>query len=102
MGLLTLFANPAPSLRPLPTGSFTVDCTGRLVMGTVPSSFPGELVAEVAQSVLAAFRGAGEADLPLSEVVVDYASLRITARELRGGAIIFFAPKLASAPGTPL
>jgi len=42
---------------------------------------------------LNAFRQATTAQLPLSELVVEYPSLRITARELRGGAIIFLAPK---------
>jgi hypothetical protein len=93
MGLLTMFSRTAPSLLRLPSGSFTVDREGRVLMGTLPSSFPAELVGEIAQEVLTAFRDANAAELPLSEMVISYPSLKISARELRGGAIIFLAPK---------
>ena len=82
----------------LPSGSFTVDREGKVLIGTLPSSFPSELVKDIAQQVLAAFRDADAAQLPISEVVMNYATLRITARELRGGAIVFLAPRTAYAP----
>jgi hypothetical protein len=91
MGLLNMFAKSAPTLLRLPSGSFTVDRNGRVLMGTLPSSFPLELVQEISQQVLAAFRDAAAAQLPLSELVVNYPSLKISARELRGGALIFLA-----------
>jgi hypothetical protein len=94
MGLLNLFSSKeAPSLLRLPAGSFTVDRDGKVLMGTLPSSFPGELVRDLAAQVLDTFRQATAAQLPLSELIVNYPSLRITARELRGGAIIFLAPR---------
>src|SRR2546423_3742211 len=96
MGLLSLFSKPAPeepSLLRLPTGSFTVDREGAMIMGTLPSSFPGELVETIAQVVLRTFREANDAQMLLSEVVIQYPSLRISARELRGGAIIYLSPK---------
>ena len=34
--------------------------------------------------------------MPLAEVSLHFGSLRITARELRGGAIIFMFPQTAS------
>ena len=80
----------------LPSGSFTVDREGSVLVGTLPSTFPAELVQEIAQQVLAAFREASAAQLPLSEMVVHYAALRVTARELRGGAIVFLAPTAAN------
>ena len=98
MGFLNVFARPAPTLLRLPSGSFTVDGNGRVLSGTLPSSFPQDLIQEVATQVLNAFREAVEAQLPLSELTVDYPSLRITARDLRGGALIFFAPKAAFNP----
>lgn len=98
MGLLTLFSRSAPTLLTLPSGSFSVDRQGRVLIGTLPSSFPTELVEEVAQQVLSTFREAAEAQLPLSTLNVHFASLNITARELRGGAIIYFAPRAAAAP----
>ncbi len=78
---------------PLPSGSFTVDRDGVVLMGTLPSSFPEELVDDIAHQALQAFREAGAAQLPLSELIIHYPSLKITARELRGGAIIFLSPK---------
>jgi hypothetical protein len=93
MGFLKFFAKPAPALMKLPSGSFTVDREGSVVVGTLPSSFPAELVAEIGRKVLNVFRTAVAAQLPLSELIIHYPSLRITARELRGGAIIFMAPQ---------
>ncbi len=100
MGLLSFFTKPAPSLLRLPAGSFTVDRAGRVLAGTLPSSFPASMVDDIAQRVLTAFREAGAAQLPLSELSIRYASLRINARELRGGAIIFLSPITPNAPGS--
>jgi len=93
MGLLTLFSKAAPELLRIPSGSFTVDREGAVIVGTLPSTFPDELVHDISQQVLGAFREAGEAQLPLTELIVHYPSLKITAKELRGGAIIFLTPK---------
>jgi hypothetical protein len=97
MGLLSIFNKPLPTLLRLPTGTFTVDRRGCLLAGTVPSSFPAQLVDDIGRQVLAAFGDAAQAQLPLSELVINYPSLKITARELRGGAIIFLAPQIAGA-----
>ena len=56
-------------------------------------------IRDIAREVLAAFRGAEAAQLPLSELVVNFPSLKITARDLRGGAVIFLSPKALYAPG---
>jgi hypothetical protein len=93
MGLLNLFSKAAPTLLRLPLGSFTVDCEGSVIVGTLPSSFPEELTHEIGTQILAAFRDAAEAQLPLSDLLINYASLKITARALRGGAIIYLSPK---------
>jgi len=100
MGLLTLFAKPASTLLKLPFGSFSVDREGCVVIGTLPSSFPENLVQDIATEVLACFRTAQAAQLPLSELIINYPSLKITARELRGGAVVFLAPKSSYAPIT--
>jgi len=97
MGLLSLFSKPAPTLLRLPSGSFTVDREGTVVVGTVPSSFPTELTEDIGRQVLAAFREAADAQLPLSELIINYPSLTITTRELRGGALVFLAPKASFA-----
>ena len=98
MGLLNFFAKPAPTLLRLPSGSFTVGRDGRILTSTLPSSFPADVVKEIAQQVRAAFAEADTAQLPLAELVVDYPSLKISARELRGGAIVFLTPKAPASP----
>ncbi|HXU78278.1 MAG TPA: hypothetical protein VN794_17020 [Methylomirabilota bacterium] len=98
MGLLSLFSKASPALFRLPSGSFTVDREGKVLIGTLPSSFPTELVRDIGQHVIAAFRDADAAQLPISELVMNFATLRITARELRGGAIVFLAPRTAYTP----
>jgi hypothetical protein len=102
MGLLNLFARSAPTLLSLPSGSFSVDREGRVLVGTLPSSFPAELQDEIAREVLTTFRQASAAQLPLSELIIHFASLRITARELRGGAIIYLAPLAPSTPAVQI
>jgi hypothetical protein len=98
MGLLSLFAKPAPTLLLLRSGSFTVDREGSVLIGTLPSSFPASMVKDIARQVLAAFEEAAEAQLPLAELVINYPSLKIAARELRGGAIVFISPRAPSSP----
>jgi len=97
MGLLTLFSKPAPKLLQLPSGSITVDRNGNVLIGTVPSSFPVQLLHDIASHVLTAFRDAESAQLPLDQLIINYPTLKISARELRGGAMIFFSPKTPSA-----
>lgn len=99
MGLLNLFSKPAPAaLLRLPSGSFTMDRSGRVVVATLPSSFPSALVLEVGRLVLSTFQGAHAAQLPLDELVICYPALRITAREMRGGAIIYLSPQTLTSP----
>jgi len=98
MGLLNLFTRPAPTLMRLPSGSFTVDRDGRVLTSTLPSSFPAQLVKDIAREVRAAFSEAAAAQLPLAECVINYPSLKICARELRGGAIVYLSPKAPSSP----
>ena len=93
MGLLRLFAKPAKSkLVRLPAGSFTLDKDGQMMTSTLPRHFPQETLHEIGQQVLAAFREARKAHMPLAELIVHYATLKLLARELRGGAIIFLMP----------
>jgi hypothetical protein len=82
----------------LPSGSFTVDRGGHVLVATLPSTFPTAVVHDIARQVLETFRDAQAAQLPLSELIVEYASLNISARELRGGAIVFLSPKALTNP----
>jgi hypothetical protein len=93
MGLLNFFSKPVPKLARLPSGSFTVDASGRMLASTLPHSFSQMHVDEISSTVLSVFRDAEKAALPLSEIVIRYGGIKITARELRGGAIIFLKPK---------
>jgi hypothetical protein len=85
-------------VRQLPFGSLTVDRNGEVITYTVSSTYPKELLREIGRDVLALFREAREAQMPLAEVSIHFASLRITARELRGGAIIFLFPQTGLSP----
>lgn len=96
MGLLKLFSKSAMPLVRLPKGSFTVDRDGRVLASTLPTSFPTSFVKDIATQVLAAFRSAQAVESPLTEVIIQYASLRLIARELRGGAIVFLVPQTLS------
>ena len=101
MGLLSLFASkPAPSLLRLPSGSFTVDREGKVLIGTLPSTFPTALASDIAAQVLAAFREAEAAQLPLSVLIINYPTLKVTAREMRGGAIVFLSSRVPHAPAS--
>jgi|SRR5215468_4471134 len=93
MGFLNLFSRGSPTLLRLPSGSFTMDREGTVLVRTLPSSYPTALVEVIGEQMIAAFREAAAAQLPLSEIVVNYSSLKITARELRGGVIVFLAAK---------
>jgi hypothetical protein len=96
MGFLKRLFNRTPDLLPLPRGSFTVDCDGRVLASTLPNSYPAAFAQDIATEVLAAFRAARDARIPLGELMIRYSSLKLTARELRGGAIIFLTPQTLS------
>jgi hypothetical protein len=94
MGFLTKFnKEPKPELKRLPSGTFTIDAGCRVVSSTVPSWVPDGQVRDIGQQVLAIFEGARHANLQFSELVVQYAAFKITARAMRGGAIIFLSPR---------
>ncbi len=93
MGFLNLFSKPVEAgLVRLPKGSFTVDPTGRILSQTLPQSFPEAHAKEIGRVVLTTFKSAKELNLPLREIFIHFAGLKLTAKELRGGAMIFLAP----------
>jgi hypothetical protein len=96
MGILNKIFGTQASIQQLPAGTVTVDRQGGIVTSTVSSAFPAPLVQAIAKDVLELFREARGGQMPLSEVSLHFSSLRITARELRGGAIIFMCPQTAS------
>ena len=101
MGLLSFFSKAETTmLVRLPAGSFTVDKAGRVLVSTLPSSFPDKLVDDIATQVRETFREAQTAQLAINEIVIHFPTLKIVARELRGGALIFLVPiNLANSTG---
>ena len=65
---------------------------------TLPGTFPEDCVREIAHQVLCCFRSAEQAQVPLAEVIVHFAALKVLARELRGGAMVFLMPQSVNQP----
>jgi hypothetical protein len=95
MGLLNLFSRQKIAAAPsqLPKGSMTVDAQGRVLTTTLPLSFPQEELRRISGVVSSALRRARESQLIINEMRVEFPALRLTARSLREGAIIFVEPK---------
>jgi hypothetical protein len=101
MGFLKWFSSSRPTaVHKLPSGSFTVDRHGKVMTTTVAADFPASLLAVIAKEILSLFREARAAQMPLAELSLDFAGLKISARDMQGGAIIFLSPKnpLAATP----
>ena len=98
MGFLKNIFGSRASVTQLPSGSIAVNRAGKIISSTVSSAYPADLLQSVGKEVLALFREARTAQMPLAEVSIHFASLCITARELRGGAIIFLFPQTALSP----
>lgn len=93
MGILTHTSQAIDKgKKSLPAGCFTVDRDGRVISSTLPQSFSSEMARQIAKTVLLTFENAHQAQLIFSEIQVTYPAMKLTARELRGGAIIFLAP----------
>jgi hypothetical protein len=97
MGFLKRFFKSRAAVQQLPAGSLTVSRDGKVVTSTIASGYPQGLLRDIVRDVLLLFRQARDAQLPLAEFSIHFASLSITAREMRGGAVIFLSPRAASA-----
>ena len=91
MGLLSIFSKPAKPLLQLHSGSFSIDRGGNVLAVTLPSSFPRELIKEIGECITETFQDAHSNQLPLDELVIYYPGFKITAREMRGGAVVFLS-----------
>ena len=99
MGFLKrLFSRSRATVHMMPTGSLTVDRYGEVLTATVSSAYPRESLREIGCEVLRIFAEARTSQMPLGELSLHYGSLRISARELRGGAVIFLFPQTALTP----
>jgi hypothetical protein len=77
----------------LPSGTFTLDRNGKIVVSTLPQSFPETQMREIGDRVIAFFEGAQHAQMPQQELNIYYPNLKVTARYLRGGVLIFLSPQ---------
>jgi len=101
MGFLTKSDKSSkPELKRLPSGTFTIDADCRIVSSTLPRWVPESQVRDIGREILAIFHGARHASLPFAELNVQYAAFKITAREMRGGAIIFLSPRTPQTAAT--
>jgi hypothetical protein len=100
MGILNQLSrtSKAPDLQRLPGGCFTLHRGGALVASTLPSSFPRATIMEIGRTVVDAFRSAQQAALPLTDLHLQFSGLTITAREMRGGALVFLQPATLQLP----
>ena len=83
-------------LTKLPSGAFALDRDGHVIVSTLPQNFPAAQMQDIGRRVLEFFQNAQNAQVPMQELNVYYPSLKLTARSLRGGAIIFLAPQTLS------
>ena len=104
MGILKPFSRAQKPLRleRLPHGCFSMHRGGDLVGSTLPSTFSPKTMGEIGRVVLDAFRRAQNANLPLTDLYIHFSGLTITARELRGGALIFLNPATLSLSRTTI
>jgi hypothetical protein len=79
--------------RALPSGSFTVDSEGQIIVSTVSSRFPVNTIQEIARLVLQVFRDAARNGPPLTDFKVKFGAVNIRAIEMRGGALVFLFPR---------
>lgn len=93
MGLLKKIFRRQAGVQSLPSGSLTVDREGNTITSTISSGYPAGFLRHIAKDVLKILQEARDAQMPMGEVSIHFASLRVTARELRGGAIIFLFPQ---------
>jgi len=94
MGFLNLFSKSTPGAAvegPL-TGSLAVDRAGKIVATTLSSQLAPALLTQIGRTALHAFAAARRIQTPLTELVTSYGENRVTAIELRGGALIFINP----------
>ena len=92
MGFLKRIFKSRAAVQQLPAGSLTVNRDGKVITSTIASGYPQGLLRDIVRDVLLLFQQAREAQMPLAEFSIHFASLRITAREMRGGAVIFLSP----------
>lgn len=95
MGFVTqIFIKPSKvALVQVPTGSFRMDCSGHVVTSTLPASFAAAHAGAIGAEVANAFLCAEHAQVALSQLTIEYAAVKLLARKMPHGLMIFLAPK---------
>jgi hypothetical protein len=99
MGVLTTMRERnSVTVDRLPGGCFSLHRGGEIAGSTLPTTFAEEKMAEIGRIVLETFRRAQEANLVLSDIRFHFTGMQISARDLRGGALIFLTPATLALP----
>ena len=99
MGVLTTMRDrKTATVDRLPGGCFSLHRGGEIAGSTLPCNFAPEKMAEIGRIVIETFRRAQEANLLLTDLRFHFSGLQISARDLRGGALIFLTPATLSLP----
>jgi hypothetical protein len=99
MGVLTTMRERnSVTVDRLPGGCFSLHRGGEIAGSTLPTSFASEKMAEIGRIVMETFRRAQDANLLLTDLRFHFSGLQISARDLRGGALIFLTPATLSLP----
>lgn len=99
MGVLTTMRDrKSVTVDRLPGGCFSLHRGGEIAGSTLPGNFAPEKMAEIGRIVIETFRRAQEANLLLTDLRFHFSGLQISARDLRGGALIFLTPATLSLP----
>jgi len=94
MGVLKPFVRTTIPIEAgrMPSGCFAIHREGSIICNTLPQWFPTRSAEEIGHAVINAFRIASETNVTLNELSIRYSGLKILARDLRGGALIFLVP----------
>jgi len=101
MGFVTqIFIKPSKAaLVQVPTGSFKMDQSGRLMTSTLPAAFAAAHVEAIGTEIARAFLSGDRAQVALTQLTVDYPALKLLARKMRHGLMVFLVPRtLGSSP----
>lgn len=74
------------------SGSILMSRSGAIVVSTLPSVVPREIVEQIGRVALFSFASARKANAELSQVTARFRGLRLLAHDLCGGTLVFLNP----------
>lgn len=92
MAILKLKDKESINTQKIPKGSFTLSSDGRIVSSTLPSSTSKQFLEELACQIKNTFQSAREQGFVLNEVVINFPTLKIVAKEMRSGFFVSLIP----------